>query len=68
MITKDGYILTTFRIPYGKNSTSKQPGKPVFVQHGMATNSGAFIIRNEKSLGITFLIIIYDIPLTAFIF
>ncbi|KAF2892874.1 hypothetical protein ILUMI_13300, partial [Ignelater luminosus] len=67
VVTEDGYILTTFRIPYGKNPTSKkQPGKPVLLQHGMATNSGAFIIRNEKSLGFILADAGYDVWLGNF--
>lgn len=49
--TEDGYILTLFRIPYGKKSALKQPGKPVLLQHGYKATSQCFISRGEKSLG-----------------
>ncbi|KAF2901737.1 hypothetical protein ILUMI_04465 [Ignelater luminosus] len=49
--TEDGYILTLFRIPYGKKSTLKQPGKPVLLQHGYKATSKCFISTGEKSLG-----------------
>ncbi|KAF2901738.1 hypothetical protein ILUMI_04466 [Ignelater luminosus] len=50
-ITEDGYILTLFRIPYGQNSSSKQPGHPVLVQHGYKSNSKCFVSTGKKSLG-----------------
>ncbi len=33
IITKDGYILGVFRIPYGRNSSSSLRGRPVLLQH-----------------------------------
>lgn len=48
--TDDGYILTIFRIPYGKSSTSLKTRKPVFIQHGFGSNSAAFVHRRTKSL------------------
>jgi len=33
--TADGYILTMFRIPYGKNGASSTPRKPVILNHGL---------------------------------
>ena len=36
VITKDGYILGVFRIPYGRNGSSSSPlGRPVLLQHGL---------------------------------
>ncbi|KAB0799468.1 hypothetical protein PPYR_07348 [Photinus pyralis] len=50
VITKDGYILTLFRIPHPKNSLGIS-GPPVFLQHGAVVNSASFINRGSKSLG-----------------
>lgn len=49
--TTDGYILTIFRIPYGKIKNSSKNKKPVFLQHGLGSNSCCFVNRKEKSLG-----------------
>lgn len=48
--TKDGYILTLFRIPYGKVPSDGKPRKPVFLQHGMTLNSGIYVNVGNKSL------------------
>ncbi|KAK5643344.1 hypothetical protein RI129_007189 [Pyrocoelia pectoralis] len=63
--TDDGYILTVFRIPYGRhgNTTSK---KPVFLQHGLTLNGGAFIIMGEKSLAFMLANAGYDVWLGNF--
>ncbi|KAK5643365.1 hypothetical protein RI129_007210 [Pyrocoelia pectoralis] len=50
VITKDGYILTLFRIPNRRGSI-KTPGPPVFLQHGAVVNCASFINRGSKSLG-----------------
>lgn len=49
--TKDGYSLTMFRIPHGKTINSNKIKKPVFLQHGLGSNSCCWINRKEKSLG-----------------
>ncbi|CAH1378797.1 hypothetical protein MTP99_002594 [Tenebrio molitor] len=46
-ITDDGYILNVFRI----TSKNQKPTKsPVFVQHGIATNSGPWVDIGNRSL------------------
>jgi len=42
--TQDGYILTMFRIPYGRNATSK-PTKVVLLQHGLLDSSFSWILN-----------------------
>ncbi|KAF2895438.1 hypothetical protein ILUMI_10736, partial [Ignelater luminosus] len=52
--TEDGYIITVFRIPHGKNeiyTTKEQPKQPVFLLHGVGLNSESYINVGEKSLG-----------------
>ncbi|GLG98546.1 Lipase [Gryllus bimaculatus] len=50
--TEDGYILTVFRIPYGKTSTTKTANrKPVYVQHGLLSSSDDWILaRPQRAL------------------
>ncbi|KAF5291039.1 hypothetical protein FQA39_LY14472 [Lamprigera yunnana] len=50
LTTTDGYILTVFRIPFGKNLGVGATRKPVLLQHGMFANSAGFINRGNKSL------------------
>lgn len=49
--TVDGYILTTFRIPYGKDQKYSSDRPAVLVQHG-SFDSSDFVVMNgpEKSL------------------
>lgn len=63
--TDDGYILTVFRIPYGRhgNTTSR---KPIFLQHGITLNGGAFVIMGEKSLAFMLANAGYDVWLGNF--
>lgn len=51
--TSDGYILTVFNIPYGKNSDSSSRNKyPVILQHGLLDSSYSWITNFEdQSLG-----------------
>jgi hypothetical protein len=54
--TDDGYILTVFRV----TSKDKEPTKsPVFVQHGVVTNSANWVDISNRSLGINKLIRIF---------
>lgn len=49
--TEDGYILTTFRIPHGRNNL-KNNSKIILLNHGLTASSGDYIIVNpENSLG-----------------
>lgn len=49
--TSDGYILTMFRIPYGKQSTASG-GAPVILQHGLLDSSYTWVSNFEdESLG-----------------
>lgn len=51
VVTADGYILTVFRIPYGKNSTST-PRRPILLQHGIFATSASWVISEpHKGLG-----------------
>uniref|UniRef100_A0A914CBE6 Partial AB-hydrolase lipase domain-containing protein n=1 Tax=Acrobeloides nanus TaxID=290746 RepID=A0A914CBE6_9BILA len=44
--TKDGYILTLHRIPYGRHQSSGAIGKPiVFLQHGLLCTSSVWIMN-----------------------
>uniref|UniRef100_A0A646QF92 Lipase n=1 Tax=Hemiscolopendra marginata TaxID=943146 RepID=A0A646QF92_9MYRI len=48
--TEDGYILTLFNIPYGKNSTGGSR-KPILIMHGVAADSASFIANTpDKNL------------------
>jgi len=52
VITPDGYILGVFRIPYGRNSSSSKPGKPVLLQHGLLDAGTSWVMNfPEQSLG-----------------
>jgi gastric triacylglycerol lipase len=45
--TEDGFLLTYFRIPYGKKSPPV-PGKPpVILQHGILMSSSAWFFQDE---------------------
>uniref|UniRef100_A0A146LJT0 Gastric triacylglycerol lipase n=1 Tax=Lygus hesperus TaxID=30085 RepID=A0A146LJT0_LYGHE len=51
VVTEDGYILTVFRIPYGKNQTSS-PKTPLLLQHGLFSTSASWVISEPyKGLG-----------------
>ncbi|KAJ8929439.1 hypothetical protein NQ314_017888 [Rhamnusium bicolor] len=44
IVTQDNYILTTYRIPYGKNVTNKGAKRsPVLLAHGMSGHSDYFL-------------------------
>ncbi|KAF5291038.1 hypothetical protein FQA39_LY14471 [Lamprigera yunnana] len=47
--TEDHYVLSVFRIPHGKNA-NVIGNKPVYLQHGLFLNSGAFLLMGNKSL------------------
>ncbi|KAK4886695.1 hypothetical protein RN001_002966 [Aquatica leii] len=65
-ITEDGYILTLFRIPYGKYSSNKTVRPPVLLQHGAILNSASFVNRGNKSLGFILADAGYDVWLGNF--
>lgn len=46
VVTKDGYILTLFRIP------SRRKGIPVFLQHGINISSLGWFAAGNDSLGL----------------
>jgi len=49
--TRDGYILTLFRIPYGKTNVTRK-STPVFMQHGLLDSSMTWVINYpSQSLG-----------------
>ncbi|KAF6216011.1 hypothetical protein GE061_000348 [Apolygus lucorum] len=51
VVTEDGYILTVFRIPFGKNKTSS-PRTPLLLQHGLFSTSASWVISEPfKGLG-----------------
>ncbi|CAH0547940.1 unnamed protein product [Brassicogethes aeneus] len=47
MVTDDGYILTTHRVPHGKNSTKANP-RPILINHGMGGGSENFFALGPK--------------------
>ena len=52
--TEDGYILTMFRIPYGKDGPGEndEPRPVVFVQHGLLCSSADWVLSDPpKALG-----------------
>ncbi|CAB0019808.1 unnamed protein product [Nesidiocoris tenuis] len=54
VVTKDGYILSVFRIPYGKNDTST-PRVPIILQHGIFATSASWVI-SDPSRGLGFVL------------
>jgi pimeloyl-ACP methyl ester carboxylesterase len=48
--TPDGYILTLYRIPPGKDDNRKKK-QPVFMLHGIATDSSVWVDVGDRSLG-----------------
>ena len=62
--TADGYILTLFRIPYGRNSSGNrdEPREPVFVQHGLMSSAMDFLVTGpEHALGFVLADAGYDV-------
>ena len=52
--TDDGYILTMFRIPHGKDGPglNNEPRPVVFVQHGLLCSSADWVLSDPpKALG-----------------
>lgn len=47
--TPDGWVLSLYRIPYGKNR-NKAPGKRpvIYLQHGFTLSSACFTLLNEN--------------------
>ncbi|KAF5291044.1 hypothetical protein FQA39_LY14477 [Lamprigera yunnana] len=64
--TEDGYTLTVFRIPHGKESKGKKKRKPIFLQHGMTLNSGIYVNIGNKSLAYILADAGYDVWLGNF--
>lgn len=46
--TKDGYILTLFRIPNSGHAEAKK--NPVFLQHGLIANAATYLGLGNNSL------------------
>eukprot|EP01132_Coremiostelium_polycephalum_P006176 gene6176-7690_t len=55
VVTKDGYILRMFRIPYGKNHNSSNRKQPVLLQHGLLDSSFTWII-NEPGESLSYIL------------
>ncbi|XP_069676697.1 lipase 3-like [Periplaneta americana] len=63
--TEDGYLLTHFRIPYGRNNPDLAGGPPVILQHGLLLASDIWLLEGEeKSLGFVMADAGYDVWLT----
>lgn len=45
--TEDGYILTAFRVPHGKDQTSVN-SKPIIFQHGAFDSSDALFMHGPE--------------------
>ncbi|CAJ0936903.1 unnamed protein product, partial [Mesorhabditis belari] len=56
VVTKDGYILTLHRIPYGRNETRSKKLRPVvFLQHGLLCTSSIWLLNlPSQSAGFVF--------------
>ena len=60
VVTEDGYILTLFRIPNGKNVNENEIGegnenknqtkkrRPVLIQHGLLTSSNDWLLQSSE--------------------
>lgn len=49
VLTKDGYILTMYRIPHGKYRNTKPGPRPVvLLQHGVTLASNSFVLLNAN--------------------
>jgi lysosomal acid lipase/cholesteryl ester hydrolase len=53
--TEDGYILTMYRIPYGKNTTKLGPRPALLLQHGILASSACWVL-NEPEHGLAFIL------------
>jgi hypothetical protein len=48
VLTKDGWVLNLYRIPYGKNRNNKPGKRPViYLHHGITLSSACFTLFNE---------------------
>ncbi|XP_044728675.1 gastric triacylglycerol lipase-like [Chrysoperla carnea] len=65
IVTKDHYILTLHRIPYGKTKGNNKTRQPVIVQHAFLESSADFVVcGEEKSLAFILANNGYDVWLT----
>lgn len=47
--TPDGWVLSLYRIPHGKNRNTKPGKKPViYLHHGITLSSACFTLLNEN--------------------
>ena len=52
VVTEDGYILTMHRIPFTKSSPQTDERPAVYIQHGLTSSSGDWLVAGpKKSLG-----------------
>lgn len=47
--TKDGYILTVFRIPGHDNETPSRTKPPVFFQHGILDSADCWVMNSAQN-------------------
>ncbi|XP_037730067.1 lipase 3-like [Drosophila subpulchrella] len=65
VVTRDGYILDIFRIPYSEKCKKRGKKPVVFLQHGLTCSADTFLMTGPKS-GLPFMLVdaCYDVWLS----